>query len=476
MKKVHTFPLFALENIIIDMITLTKGQDIGLQKFKKFIENEDKVFILKGYAGTGKTTLISEFIKILEEKKIVYKLLASTGRAAKILSNITQKSVTTIHGEIYKFTNFNKDIDEMIRKKEQIGVEESGQLFLNFSLSIIENTVQTIYLIDESSMISDIDEKNTTQAKFGSGRLLNDLIQYDSLGKFVFVGDECQLPPVVGMKQEAFSPALSDFYFQNQLQILSKSHEITEVVRQLSDNDIISASIKIRDLVQNPPKKRWGDIPFIGYQNITLYNTRDQLIETYFDHIKDHNYMQSTMICRSNSKCNEIAKIVRKKYDYSQNLSIGDLLLVTQNNHITGLMNGDMVVVKQIATYPENRANLTFRNIEVEELITEKRYSQLIIENIINDNQINLSTTQQTDLFVDFFLRMKKINIKQNTDEFNKMMMKDPYLNALRAVYGYALTCHKSQGGEWDDVFVDIPRNFTLDLSVVIYSDNSNQN
>lgn len=445
------------------MITLTKGQQNGIQNFQNFLENDFKVFILKGYAGTGKTTLISEFIKILEEKKIAYKLLASTGRAAKILSNITNKAVSTIHSEIYRFTDFNKDIDEVIRKKGQVGIEASGQLLLNFALSKIDSSVQTVYIIDEASMISDTEDKNTTQAMFGSGKLLSDLLEYDQTGKFVFVGDECQLPPVVGVEQDAFSPALSEVYFRKNLYIYSQTHVINEIVRQLAQNDIIAASKKVRELAQNPPQKKWGDIPFLGYNNINLYSIRDQFIESYYHSIEDQDYMKATMICRSNKKCNEIANFIRNRYGYSSYISEGDLLLVTQNNHITGLMNGDMVVVKQILEYPLYRANLTFRKIEVEELVTKRKYTQLVIENIINENHTNLSSTQQTDSFVDFFMRMKKRNIKQKSEEFNSMMMKDPYLNALRAVYGYALTCHKSQGGEWEDVFVDIPRNFTLD-------------
>ena len=121
-------------------------------------------------------------------------------------------------------------------------------------------------------------------------------------------------------------------------------------------------------------------------------------------------------------------------------------------------MNGDQVIVKDVV-YSERRANLTFLHVTVEELQTKNTYSQLLIAEILYQNATNLSQSQQKDLLIDFYLRMKEKGIKQHTNEFNKMMLMDPYLNALRTVYGYALTCHKAQGGEWDHVYLDIPRH-----------------
>ena len=107
--------------------------------------------------------------------------------------------------------------------------------------------------------------------------------------------------------------------------------------------------------------------------------------------------------------------------------------------------------------------------VSVMELFTKKVYSQLIITDILYSNHINLSQEQQKELFIDFYIRMKKEGIKQNTLEFNDKMLTDPYLNALRCVYGYAITCHKSQGGEWDNVYIDIPRNFALQPKPFVY-------
>ena len=143
-------------------------------------------------------------------------------------------------------------------------------------------------------------------------------------------------------------------------------------------------------------------------------------------------------------------------------------MLITQNNYISGLMNGDLVTVESFF-FKEKRAGLTFLNVTVKELFTQKSYSQLLIADILYNNQTNLSQIQQKELFVDFYLRMKKRNLKQDDKEFKAMMMKDPYLNALRSVFGYALTCHKAQGGEWETVFLDIPRSVPVVEKPYVY-------
>ena len=136
----------------------------------------------------------------------------------------------------------------------------------------------------------------------------------------------------------------------------------------------------------------------------------------------------------------------------------GDLLLVTQNNMLSGLMNGDLVTVNEVVI-KERRAGLTFLKVSVKELFTGKDYSQLMIADILYGTQTNLTQSQQKELFIDFYYRMKEKSIKQGSKLFQEMMMMDPYLNALRAVFGYALTCHKAQGGEWDYVYLDIPKS-----------------
>lgn len=165
----------------------------------------------------------------------------------------------------------------------------------------------------------------------------------------------------------------------------------------------------------------------------------------------------------------ELTQIIRPALGFhSSRIEIGDLLLVTQNNYISGLMNGDMVKVKEIGKRIE-RACLTFVYVEVEELFTGKAYSQLMIEDIVYGSMINLTQTQQKELFIDFFIRMKEKGISQKSEAFKKAMLTDPYLNALRVVFGYVLTCHKAQGGEWEDVYLDIPRRISREPKAATY-------
>jgi len=154
---------------------------------------------------------------------------------------------------------------------------------------------------------------------------------------------------------------------------------------------------------------------------------------------------------------------------YKTTLQEGDLLLVTQNNSLSGFMNGDMVMVEQIKNVRYQRAQLTFLQVEVRELVSGERYTQLVIENILYGNTTNLKQSEQKALFIDFYRRMKSKGIKQKDPRFKDNLLTDEYLNALRCVFGYAITCHKAQGGEWNDVCVDIPRNLTLNAKASAY-------
>ncbi len=440
-------------------IILTKSQQAALANLKAFVDDENsKVFILKGYAGTGKTTLMRVFIAELEKKDIAFSLLASTGRAAKILSNATNVGTKTIHSEIYKFTDLSQDLEKMAKSREQNDVGPTGQLYLNFELTPKESSSvagRHYYIVDESSMISDVPVKDATQAVFGSGRLLNDLLSYDPCGKFIFVGDICQLPPVT----QPFSPALAKEYFLSEYGISAYESTLTQIVRQNKDNDIVLSAQKLRSLFYEPQPWKWAKFPMRGYKNIHLLGSQYELINRYISIAKKEGLNAATLVCFSNKQCSQTTQILRPSFGHlSSTLEKGDLLLVTQNNLISGLMNGDLVVVEEIGSQ-ERRAGMTFINVAVREQFSGRTYSQLMIAEVLYGNLTNITQSQQRELFVDFYYRMKAKGIKQRTDEFYKMMLKDSYLNALRAVFGYALTCHKSQGGEWDYVFLDIARS-----------------
>lgn len=439
-------------------LTLKPGQRAALDKLREFIEvPEVQIFILKGYAGTGKTTMLRMLVEELTDRECNFKLLASTGRAAKIVSNITGHEAKTVHSLIYTFQEINQDIATIVDQRKESGVDKTGQLLLNFELVTLNTEGQDVrfYIVDEASMLSDNMDQNPIQAVFGTGRLLSDLLKYDARGKFIFVGDECQLPPV----GQNISPALQPNYSERNFNIKSEFAVLTDIVRQKDGNDLIAASKKLRDLFEKPPLVKWAKFPLRGYSNIKLYPDQSSLIKHYVANIKDKGYNESTFICFSNRTCDNVTSIIRPMIDIHENtVSKNDLLLVTQNNYISGLMNGDLVQVEEVGVR-EKRAGLTFVKISVKELFSQKVYTQLMVENVLYNNQTNLTQSEQKELFVDYFIRMKTNGVHQGSEMFKLNMFRDPYLNALRAVYGYALTCHKSQGGEWEHVYLDIAKN-----------------
>lgn len=441
------------------VLVLTPGQQNAFNALKTFLkDNLSKVFILKGYAGTGKTTLMRKLIAEMQERNLRFSLLASTGRAAKILANATGCEAKTTHSEIYKFSDLNQDLEKVVESRETTKVDASGQLYLNFELTPKENEENEythFYIIDEASMISDEVDKNSTQALFGSGKLLTDLFKYDKSGKFIFVGDVCQLPPV----SQSISPALSLNYIEETFGYNCQECELTEVVRQSSDIDIVRSAQRMRKLYYHPQPWKWAKFPMRGYKDVHILNSQTTLINEYIKRVNDLGYNNATLLCYSNKQCDTTTQLLRPSFGhYSHSLEVGDLLLITQNNLISGLMNGDLGVIEEVVIQ-ERRAGLTFLKVSIKELFTQQVYSQLMIADVLYGNQTNITQPQQKELYIDFYYRMKDKGIKQKSSMFKQCMMTDPYLNALRAVYGYALTCHKAQGGEWDYVYLDIPRN-----------------
>lgn len=430
---------------------LKPQQERAFEELQKFVEsNSSKIFILKGYAGTGKTTLMGGFIKWLNKSEQIFSLLASTGRASKILSDKTDSEAKTIHSQIYVFKDLDDDLEKMSAKQERLAVDDKGQISLLFDLKTIENNSNKIYIIDEASMVADVSKNDSSFAKFGSGELLKDLLEYDKNGKFIFVGDPSQLPPI----GQVISPALSKDYIENKYKINTKEFELKEIVRQSSKNGIIRASMMIRMLHVDNPKVKFASFPLKNHANIILQNSHASLIDNYIQKIKEHGFEYSTLICQTNRHCSDINKIVRASLGKNSNLiEKDDILLVTQNNYLTKLVNGDIIKVIQTGK-KEYRCGLSFLQVEVQELVSKNTYNILLIEDILYSISTNLNNKQHKDLMIDYYHRMKEKGIKQKDQAFKDKMLTDPYLNALKAVYGYALTCHKSQGGEWEEVFL----------------------
>jgi ATP-dependent exoDNAse (exonuclease V) alpha subunit len=433
------------------------GFELKLQQQKafsalcNFIEcKSDKVFILKGYAGTGKTTLMSGLIKKLSEDKIPYALLASTGRAAKILSDKTKTTANTIHSHIYVFKELSEDLEKMSELQHNLAVDDKGQITLLFDLTPISSETEKIYIIDEASMVSDEVDKNTSFAKFGSGDLLGDILSYDTKGKFIFVGDPCQLPPI----NQTNSPALSALYISAKYKLQTSEFEMTDIIRQANTSGIIEASFKLRNLFHTNPNVKFANLPVKGHNNIFIENSHAGMLNRYIKKVKTEGFNHSTLICQTNKHCTDLNKIIRSSLqNNSDRICVGDLLMVTQNNYLSNLVNGDQIIVLKIGS-SEYRCGLSFLQVEVEEIISKRKFNLLLIEDILYSTYTNLNIKQHKNLMIDYFKRMKDKGINQNDIKFKDSMLKDPYLNALKTVYGYALTCHKAQGGEWNEVFL----------------------
>ena len=365
---------------------LTEDLSKALRQIRNFIADDSaRVLILSGYAGTGKTTLVRMVVdRLMEEESLPFVLLASTGRAAKVLSDkvgasrhiedqptesqiLNTRFATTIHHFIYSFYGFDKDIDKMLEEIERGGgeVDHTGDLLLQFGLRAGEDMhCPLLYIIDEASMVSDVPPRDPTQATFGSGRLLQDLLNCNSLGKFIFVGDKWQLPPI----GQVDSPALSTKYFRETFGIEAESVELTEIVRQAKDNDIIVAAEKVRRLYESPPAVKWGTLPLRHHKDIELVGSQIELVDKYIADIRNRDYARATMICRANKRCSQVSGLVRPALGFTDpRLMVDELLLVTQNNLPSGLRNGDLVRVTGIGRR-EQRACLTFLTIEVSEL------------------------------------------------------------------------------------------------------------
>jgi ATP-dependent exoDNAse (exonuclease V) alpha subunit len=432
-------------------IQLKEQQQNAFLKICDFLENDDlNVFILKGYAGTGKTTLIGGVIRWLKSKEKAHRLLATTGRAAKVVSNKTKVPASTIHKAIYTFNGIQGDLDKISKMSKADDDEVQGQMSLFFNLVELENETETIYIIDESSMISDKETGNNAFTQFGSGNLLKDLYRFDKRGKFIFIGDPCQLPPI---GQET-SPALSTEILEKQYNLKADEFELTDIIRQSDTNGIVLSSFELRKLIASDTDSKFAKIPLKNFSNVLYYPNQDDLLNKYIEAVKKSGFEDSTLVCHSNEQCAQFNRKIRESlFPVAELLHVGDLLMITQNNLKVNLMNGDQVVVCEVGGR-HIRAGMSFVNIKVRELFGKAEHEVLMIEDILLSNTTNLSRIQQTRLFIDFFDRMRAEEISQKSEEFKERMLSDKYLNALRAVYGYALTCHKTQGGEWNNVFL----------------------
>ncbi len=450
-----------IENIALPRFTLSPQQQQALERLKLFVLNpNENVFVLKGYAGTGKTTLMQHLVQwMLTEKKVKEKfqpqLCATTGRAAKVLRDKTRYETSTVHSFIYSFTDLNQDLEQLEKAIKTPGPNpKPNNLLLLFDLrpatEFDENQKQQVIIVDESSMLSDEESGGVHIAKFGTGKLLTDLMHYAKHSKLIFVGDACQLPPI----EQTNSPALEPAYLRSKFKKNVAAYELTDIQRQQGEHSILKLSLPLRHFVTHPQPSKFAHLPAKGLRDIHIHRDTDYLIDEYISNLKKEGYESSILITRTNPFNFNISRYVRKELGFGDGLpTIGDLLQVTQNNYLVPLVNGDFVTITAVGSLKVQR-NIPFLEVTVKGMHDGQHHQILLAISPFTRTLPNLTSDEHRELYIDFYYRMKELNIRQRTVAFNNAMMEDPYLNSLRATYGYAVTCNKSQGGEWPRVYL----------------------
>ena len=437
-------------------ITLNKEQTQALKSIKKFLEHPSaNTFVLKGYAGTGKTFLMQHLGKWLEENEQKFCMLAATGRAASVLRGKTGFTAKTVHSELYNFSQVGGiEGDHFPSAATQ---EPSAQMSMQFlTRPPDEDEEKMLYIVDEASMLSgDRSADDNAFATFGSGVLLNDLFEVVGSNKIIFVGDPCQLPPV----RQVFSPAL-DMDWLAEKDRVAVSATLQKIERTNSGNDILTLATAIRNMSQLDEFEKFPRLPATNLNNVKLYASDKELFEAYRKQYKEKGTNGALAIARSNKTVQNINRAMRRDLfgRSTMPLQVGDVLLVTQNNYTIPLTNGDFVTVSEIKE-PVSKAGLRFQSVTVKAIASDKEYEILLSLDALYSTKGDLSTDQQKELVIDFNIRMREDKVKPNGAVYKKKMLEDRFLNCLKATYGYAVTCHKSQGGEWENIFLFLDKS-----------------
>jgi ATP-dependent exoDNAse (exonuclease V) alpha subunit len=426
---------------------LNPEQSAAFETIQKFLEHPSaNVLVLKGYAGTGKTFLMQHLGNWLEKQGKKFCMLAATGRAASVLKGKTGFTTKTVHSELYNFSKID-GIEENVKADTKVKV--NGQMTLQFLLRAPDEDSK-LYIVDEASMMSCETSKDRTFATFGSGILLDDLFKAVGKNKIIFVGDPCQLPPV----GQAFSPALDANWLAAKEKV-AITVTLNKVERTNADNDILKLAAAIRDMSIQPDLYRFPKLPAAGLNNVKLYLSDKDLFHSYVQRYKTGGANSTLAIARSNELVQNINKAMRRELYGAVNapLQVGDILLVTQNNYAVQLTNGDFVEILDIGEV-KYRSHLTFQSVRIKALSSDKEYKILLSMDALESLKGGLDNDQSQFLMIDFNKRMLAKNIKPSSDKYKTAMRDDEYMSCLKASYGYAVTCHKSQGGEWDDVYL----------------------
>lgn len=452
---------------VFDEVQLSDGQLKLVTQLEDFFKDDRaRCFLMKGYAGTGKTFMLKGLVSWLKSQGRDCRVFAPTGRAAKVASLRLKGldcSASTIHTAVYSSSNL---------KEYKIEEEDGSETFkFFFGLSRNQDVANAVYIVDEASMLSNVYAEGEF-FRFGSGCLLDDLIEYIQLKnpamnrKLIFVGDDAQLPPV-GM---SLSPALSGNYIRERFGLSTAEYELTDVVRQNKDSVVLMNASRLRKSLTDRNfnclrVEERGEVCALGGADIA-----QRYLKLCGGKVTD----DVLMVAYSNRQVQVYNDIVRSLlFPNNRGLAVGDRLLIVGNNYNVAdfpIMNGDFAEVQKVGEDVEVRrvtlkkkdkvkgvyvreVELCFREVVLFFEDEAACCRSLILENLLYSDQGNLSSDEMKALYIDF--KIRNSHLKPNTEELREALRVDPYFNALRVKFGYAVTCHKAQGGEWKHVLLD---------------------
>lgn len=418
--------------------TPTDGQRTVLYHIAAFLlsEKPNPAYLLQGYAGTGKTTLVTTLVKTLPQIGMRYQLMAPTGRAAKVLSGYTGKTASTIHRKIYRFQQYADG---------------------SFRMTRAENKAKnTVFIVDECSMISE---------EMSNGRsLLDDLINYVFSGencRLLLIGDNAQLPPV-GLEN---SPANDINVLKHEFGLTVAAYELTEVMRQEEESGILWNATELRKTLMalTPLTPLMPLFNVNGFSDVHRIEPQE-FEELLWQSFNGKNTNEAVVICRSNKRANMFNQAIRARILQEEGeIATGDKLMVVKNNYfwtdedqkISFIANGDMIELMRINN-TEEMYGFHFADVDIQ-LIDYQDVPNLsvkiLLETLTSDSP---ALTQEESDKLYRAVEEDYMDIPNKRDRY-KAMRQNPYFNALQVKFGYALTCHKTQGGQWPTVFLDAP-------------------
>ena len=416
--------------------TPTDDQSDALKKIASYIcdNNNDVIFLMTGYAGTGKTSIISSVVKTLDLLRMRSVLLAPTGRAAKVLASYSGRQAFTIHKKIYR------------QKSSRDGL---GSFSLDRNLH-----KDTFFIVDEASMVSN---SSGDSSLFGSGRLLDDLIEYVYSGtdcKLIIVGDTAQLPPVGSILSPALDPSSLSTYGFGLI-----ACELRQVVRQSETSGILMNATRVRLQVAENNLVH-PSIDSINFKD-TIRITGEELIDEISSAYGTCGMEGTIIVVNSNKQANRYNQGIRNRIFFrEEEISPGDMVMVVKNNYFIieededgagFIANGDIAEVKKIRKY-EERYGFRFADMVLKFPDYNLEIESKVMMDVLHLDTPALPSEKNKELFQNILADY--INIRTRRKQF-EAVKNNSYFNALQIKFAYAVTCHKAQGGQWERVFID---------------------